>query len=206
MKHGGKIASAGRKPNLALPYFTVEGRLELGDHTHFRNNATFRAYGEGRIVFGDRCGASWGCLIEARERVQIDNYVGIAEYTHITDSMPDLAAAPGRDGRLVWRTAPVHIRERAFIGSGVFIGPGVTIGENAVITPHSVVTRDVGALEVWGGSPARKYGHRVDGVPESIKREVEAAIEAMGIGLDRYVQIKKPRGLAKLFRRRRDKP
>ena len=94
------------------------------------------------------------------------------------------------------------VEERAFIGSGCFIGPGVTIGESAVITPHSVVLRDVPPMEIWGGAPARKFSHRVDGVPESVKSEVQAAIDAKGIGLDRYIQIKRPRGFAKLFRRK----
>jgi acetyltransferase-like isoleucine patch superfamily enzyme len=202
-RHTRKLAAAGRRPNLAIPYYTVSGHLELGDYTHFRNNPTFRAYGEGKIIFGDRCGTSWGVLIEAHELVRVENYVGIAEYTHITDTAWDLSGTTGGRAEARAITKPVVIGERSFVGSGCFIGPGVTIGESAVITPHSVVLRDVGPLEVWGGNPARKIAHRVEGVPESVRREVEAAIEAHGIGLDRYHQLKPARGLAKLFRRNR---
>ena len=94
-RHQRKLAAYGRRPNLALPDFTASGHVELGDHTHFRNNASFRAYGDGKIIFGDRCGASWNVLIEARELVRICNYVGIAENTYITDTSREFLSGRG---------------------------------------------------------------------------------------------------------------
>jgi acetyltransferase-like isoleucine patch superfamily enzyme len=194
-----KLASCGGHPNLALPCFTVDGHLELGDYNHFRNNPTMRTYGEGRIVFGTRSGCSWGCLFEAHELVEIGRYVGIAEHCHITDTVYDFSSFAGnwRDAPRI--TKPVRIGEQAFIGSRSFIGPGVTIGDSAVITPHSVVLKDVGEFEIWGGAPARRMGHRTEGVAESVLKESEALLADQGVRLDRYLQKGERRGWGKLF-------
>lgn len=194
-----KLSSRGRHPNVAYPYFNVEGHVELGDYTHFRNNPTFRTHGDGKIIIHTRSGCSWGCLFEAHERIEVESYVGIAEYCHITDTLFDFSGHTGgfRDAPRI--TRPVIIRERAFIGSGSFIGPGVEIGKNAVISPHSVVLQSVGELEIWAGAPARKVGHRTEGVPEAMLAASRELMQAQGIRLDRYIQKGERRGLGKLL-------
>jgi maltose O-acetyltransferase len=52
-------------------------------------------------------------------------------------------------------TAPVHIEENVFIGSGVRILKGVTIGSGSVIGSGAVVTRSVPERSVAAGNPAR---------------------------------------------------
>jgi acetyltransferase-like isoleucine patch superfamily enzyme len=47
-----------------------------------------------------------------------------------------------------------------WLGDRVTIVPGVTIGEGAVVAAGSVVTRDVPALAVVGGAPARVLRQR----------------------------------------------
>jgi acetyltransferase-like isoleucine patch superfamily enzyme len=49
----------------------------------------------------------------------------------------------------------VRIEDDAWIGAGVIILPNVTIGKMSVIGAGSVVTRDVPALSVAVGNPAR---------------------------------------------------
>lgn len=203
-QHRRKLSVCGEHPNLAHQCFTVDGRLELGDYTHFRNNPTFRTYGNGRIIIRTRSGTSWGCIIEAHELVEIERYVGLAEYTHITDTVFDFS-----DPHVNWRdaprrTAPVRICEQAFVGSNAFIGPGVTIGRSAVVTPHSVVLQSVPEFEIWGGSPARRMGHRTEGLPDSVVKDSEALLAAQGVRLDRYIQKGERRGWMKFtnwFRR-----
>lgn len=50
---------------------------------------------------------------------------------------------------------PVRIESHCWIGANVLIAPGVTIGEGAVVAMGSVVTKDVPALAIVGGNPAR---------------------------------------------------
>jgi acetyltransferase-like isoleucine patch superfamily enzyme len=51
--------------------------------------------------------------------------------------------------------APIHIGKHVWIGSNATVLPGVTIGDWAVVAAGAVVTKDVPALTVAGGVPAR---------------------------------------------------
>lgn len=51
--------------------------------------------------------------------------------------------------------APVTIKDRVWVGSGVTILPGVTIGENSVIGAGSIVTKDIPANVIAVGVPCK---------------------------------------------------
>ena len=51
--------------------------------------------------------------------------------------------------------APIQIGTHVWIGSNATILPGVTIGDYAVVAAGAVVTRDVPAMTVVGGVPAK---------------------------------------------------
>ena len=51
--------------------------------------------------------------------------------------------------------APIKIGTHVWIGSNATILPGVTIGDYAVVAAGAVVTRDVPAMTVVGGVPAK---------------------------------------------------
>jgi len=53
------------------------------------------------------------------------------------------------------RTAPIEIRDYAWIGFDVVILKGVTIGEGAIIGARSLVTSDVPPWSIAAGCPAR---------------------------------------------------
>jgi acetyltransferase-like isoleucine patch superfamily enzyme len=184
-KHRRKFARLGRGCVYPIPDLTIAGHVEQGDYGRFRNNATLRTYGAGKIVFATRAGAAWGCLFEAHELIEIGEYTALAEYTYVTDSLLHLAghAGPWRDAPRT--TRPVRIGSGVFVGSGCYIGPGVSIGDGAVIANHSVLTRSVGPLEIWAGAPARRIGHRTQ-VSEAQQRAFEAAVAKYGIQSDRY--------------------
>ncbi len=55
---------------------------------------------------------------------------------------------------------PVVVEANAWIGTDAFIGPGVTIGAGAVVGARAVVVRDVSALDVVAGNPAKVVGRR----------------------------------------------
>lgn len=57
---------------------------------------------------------------------------------------------------------PVHIGPEAWLATGVFVGPGVTIGSGAVIGAKSVVLKDVPALMVCAGFPAKVLRPRAE--------------------------------------------
>ena len=53
------------------------------------------------------------------------------------------------------KSAPIVIKDGAWLGAHTLVLKGVTIGERAVIAAASVVTKDVPDDELWGGNPAR---------------------------------------------------
>ncbi|HNT89591.1 MAG TPA: acyltransferase, partial [Candidatus Hydrogenedentes bacterium] len=125
------------------------------------------------------------CLVEAAELVRIGHRTGIAENVVLRDVVYEFFGSAGGSRAVARRSAPIVIGDSCFIGSGCYIGPGVTIGDSAIVAHHSVVTRDIGPLEIWGGRPARRISHRTEGVPESVKREVEELIARFGLREDR---------------------
>lgn len=186
LKHRRKFARLGKRCQFPIPQLCVQGHVEMGDRCRFRNDVTLRTHGDGKILFGNRSGLSWGCTAEAWERIQIGNYTAIAEFSYITDSMPRLAggAAPRDGGDRI--TKPVTIGDNVFVGSGCIIGPGVTIGDGAVVGPFTTVTQDIGPLEIWTGTPARRMGHRTEGVSEAQLQAFRDLVAEQGIRGDRY--------------------
>lgn len=55
--------------------------------------------------------------------------------------------------------APIYIEEDAWIGSGAIVLPGVRIGRGSVVAAGAVVTKDVPAMTVVGGVPAKPIKH-----------------------------------------------
>lgn len=186
LKHRGKFARLGKRCQFPIPQLCVRGHVEMGDLCRFRNDVTLLTHGDGKIIFGNRSGLSWGCTAEARELIQIGNYTAIAEFSYITDSMPVLGGDPDPGAPREWITRPVYIGNDVFVGSGCIIGPGVTIGDGAVVGPFTTVTRDVGPLEIWAGTPARRVGHRTEGVTEAQLQAYRDLVAQQGIKGDRY--------------------
>lgn len=62
---------------------------------------------------------------------------------------------PGLRKKQAQYNLPIHIKENAWIGSGVIVMPGVTIGENTVIGAGGIVTKDIPANVVAVGNPCR---------------------------------------------------
>ena len=50
---------------------------------------------------------------------------------------------------------PVHIEDKAWLGSNVTVLPGVTIGEGAIVAAGAVVTKDVEPGTIVGGVPSK---------------------------------------------------
>lgn len=184
--HTRKFAKAGRHNRFPVPRLFVEGHVEIGDNCRFRDNVTLRTHGGGKIIFGNRCGCSWGCFLDAHLLIRFGNYVGIAEYTYLCDSMTRLYGddASWKDAQVM--PQPIVLEDDCFIGSNCVICAGVTVGEGAVIAPYSVLMHSVAPFEIWGGVPARRVGHRTEGVPETKLQEYRELVSRYGFQKDRY--------------------
>lgn len=185
-KHSRKFAKLGKGCRFPGKYLHVDGHVELGDYCRFRDNVILRTHKNGRIVFGDRSGASFYCIIEATNLVQIGNFTAMAEFCVIRDTDHVVYGT-----KVHWRytpqiAKPIIIGDNCLIGSRVYIGPGVTIGEGAVIASGSVVSKDIGPYEIWAGYPARKVAHRTENVSPQKLREYEELVAEFGVREDRH--------------------
>ncbi|MCM1158508.1 MAG: sugar O-acetyltransferase [Bacteroidales bacterium] len=112
------------------PFYTDFGKnITIGNDVFINSGCHFQD--QGGIVIGD------GSLI--------GHNVVLATINH------DLNPVNGRKNHY----APITIGSHVWIGSNATVLPGVTIGDWAVVAAGAVVTKDIPALTVAGGVPAR---------------------------------------------------
>ena len=114
------------------------------------------AKGTGKISIGDYSGISNGAIV-AVENIAIGKNVFIGGnckiYDHDFHSLNYEERIMENDPGV--KSAPINIKDGAFIGAHSIILKGVTIGEKSVIGAGSVVTKSVPDGEIWAGNPAK---------------------------------------------------
>jgi acetyltransferase-like isoleucine patch superfamily enzyme len=137
--------------NVRIADFVNLYGCQIGDHTKI---GTFVEIQKNAIV-------GRNCKIESHtficEGVTIEDDVMIAHsVTFTNDKYP---RATNESGDLQtdedWAVEPTLVKTGASIGSGSTILSHVTIGEKAIVGAGSVVTRDVPAMSIVAGNPAK---------------------------------------------------
>ncbi|MCB0653607.1 MAG: acyltransferase [Saprospiraceae bacterium] len=126
----------------------------VGKNTNFLIGVEFR--NPKNISIGSNSVVNKKVLLDGRGgKLVIGNNVDIAQETNIWtlehDVHSDVHADKGGD---------VIIEDYVWIASRVTILPGVKVGRGAVIATNSVVTKDVEAMTIVGGIPAKPIGTR----------------------------------------------
>lgn len=112
------------------------------------------------IEIGDYCFINKYTLLDGRGgKLVIGNNVDIAQEVNIWTLSHD----PHDDFHTVWGK-DVIIEDYVWIASRVTIMPGVHIGRGAVIAAGSIVTKDVPAMAIVAGMPAKVVGERKSGL------------------------------------------
>ena len=159
IRHPGATFGAGCdiRPGLHL-HVTPGGRVSFGPATVLDRCLTVECRGTldvgARTVFGHHV------TIGVRDSVTIGRACLIAEMVSIRDHDHAFAdpTLPILDQGAV--SAPVIIGDGAWIGAKVTVTKGVTVGAGAIIGAGAVVTRDVPAMAIAVGVPARVVGYR----------------------------------------------
>ena len=136
-------------------------KLRLAPDAHFQTgeacvldyDTTIECSGEltlgSRVIFGHHC--TIGC----KEKIEIGDDCLLAEMVSIRDHDHNFARTdiPIREQGAT--SAPVKIGRDVWLGAKVTVLRGVTIGNGAIIGAGAVVTRDVPAMAIAVGIPAR---------------------------------------------------
>jgi len=138
--------------------------FEIGDGVFIGAQACLQGRFDGRCAIGSHTWIGPQAFLDARDLV-IGEYVGWgpaarvlgSEHTGTPEEVPIIATD------LVIR--PVFVEDWADIGTGSTILPGVTIGRGAIVGAGAVVSRDVPAMTVVAGVPARVLRRREEPVP-----------------------------------------
>ena len=151
----------------------INGRLHIAGHgkiriadnvrinSSFDSNPTagglhtqFNCFDNSVIDISENVGMSQ-VSITAMKSVVIEKNVFIGACVKIWDTdFHSLDYSDRINGDINPKSAPVLIKEGAFIGACSIILKGVTIVKHSVIGAGSVVTKDVPDYEIWAGNPA----------------------------------------------------
>lgn len=110
-------------------------------------------------VLGEHCSTN-GLIVKGTGSVEIGDYVHTGTELLILTSnhnFKDSKLLPYDDSHEVKH---VKIGKAVWIGDRVIILGGVTIGEGAILQAGAVVTKDVPAMAIVGGSPAKIFKYR----------------------------------------------
>jgi maltose O-acetyltransferase len=94
-------------------------------------------------------------LKNSRGGLEIGNHVDIASEVMIWTSQHDIHSE-----NMATIEEKVTIGDYVFIGPRAIIMPGVTVGKGAIIAGGAVVTKDVSAMKIVAGVPAKEIGER----------------------------------------------
>ena len=131
----------------------LRGKMIIGDRVVI--NEGTKLICSKKIVIGNDVLISWGCNIvdsnimhsmNSKKRLEDTRNARIEVENHTLGQHVDFSKIA---------SAPVVIKDKAWIGFHAIILKGVTIGEGAIVGAGSVVTKDVPDYAVVGGNPAR---------------------------------------------------
>ncbi len=109
----------------------------------------------GQLNIGDRFFVNHYAVIDCHHQIQIGNDVMIGPHAYIGDFDHDLGSCHSPKITSATVTEPVNIGNFVWLGANSVVLKGVTIGDGAVVAAGAVVTKNVPAMMIVGGIPAR---------------------------------------------------
>lgn len=106
------------------------------------------------IVLKDNAEINTGCLLLAKDRIEIGENSTLAYGTTILTSANPNGPHNKLSKRYPALKAPVIIGDNVWIGANATILPGVTIGDFCVVAAGSIVNKDVPSGVMVAGNPA----------------------------------------------------
>ena len=144
-----------------MPYISGEPTIHLGHHNRISCKITISARSQltpTQLIVGNNVDIGWMTTLAIGSNIIIEDNVRIAGRAffagypgHPTDNADRAAGLPD----LATQVGDIHIKNGAWLATGVSVMAGVTIGEGSIIAAGSVVTKDIPDFVVAAGVPAK---------------------------------------------------
>ncbi|MFH1843166.1 MAG: acyltransferase [bacterium] len=118
-----------------------------------------------RVTIGDDVYIAYGSWVQGSGSVTLGDQVMLGPYSILASSNHSQLDGSYRFGPP--RTAPIVLERGSWTGSHVTVTAGVTVGSGAACAANSAVTKDVPAMAVVGGVPAKRLDRRQSISPRS---------------------------------------
>jgi acetyltransferase-like isoleucine patch superfamily enzyme len=139
--------------SLRMLFYRKMMGFKLGEKTTIFLDCRFDC--AGGLAIGSTSVVNAQCRLDSRGGLRIGNNVSISEQVCILTADHD-PSTPDFKGR----ARPVVIEDYVFIGTRALILPGVTLNRGAIVAAGAIVSRNVPALDIVAGVPARSIGTR----------------------------------------------
>lgn len=114
-----------------------------------------------RLIFGQNINMGYDVRITCSDKIEIGNNVLMGSRVLIIDNShgkytgenQDKPSTPPNERKLF--SKPIKIEENVWIGENSVIQMGVMVGYGSIIAANSIVTKDVPAMSMVAGAPAR---------------------------------------------------
>ncbi|MFT6926254.1 MAG: acetyltransferase-like isoleucine patch superfamily enzyme [Psychromonas sp.] len=160
----GRLQKMGRHLNLygGLPYISGPLSIEIGDNCRVSGQSTFSGRSstatQPQLMIGNNVDIGWMTTIAVGSRVVIADNVRIAGRTllagypgHPMNAQARAQGLPETDCQV----GDIILEKDVWLATGVTVTAGVRIGHGSIIAAGSVVTKDIPAMVLAGGIPAR---------------------------------------------------
>ena len=141
------------------------GAIRVGTHCQLRDHVRCKSYGE--LVLGHKAILGAFGIVHCSERIELHDYVGLAERTTVIDSDHGFDGSDEYFMDAPIKTAPIVLERNCFCGTGTTILRGARIGRNSVVGAGAVLPR--------GEYPA---GWLITGSPAAPRKPLPAAVAA----------------------------
>lgn len=144
--------------NLLIGHDVTLNSNNIGYHINMHSPVKLFADKIGsEIIIGARTRIHGSC-IHAYKSIKIGENCLIAANCHIIDGNGHDLSFPDVDNRINTQgeCRAVIIEDNVWLGANCIVLPGVTIGNGSVISANSVVTKNIPAMVVAGGNPAKE--------------------------------------------------
>lgn len=138
-----------------------ERRLVLGDDVTIDSGTILDTFG-GSIAIATGTIVGPGCLIYGHGGITIGCYSLISPKCTILSSNHDFSQPHVRLRDLADVIAPTSIGDNCWLGSATCVMAGTTIGDDTIVAAGSIVTRDLTAMSVARGAPAKVVRSRLE--------------------------------------------